>query len=44
VTRTVRFMLQGLSCEAHQREAGWCRVRDLNPRPSVYKTAALPLC
>ncbi len=23
---------------------GRCRVRDLNPRPSVYKTAALPLC
>jgi hypothetical protein len=23
---------------------GWCRVQDLNPRPSVYKTAALPLC
>ena len=22
----------------------WCRVRDSNPRPSVYKTAALPLC
>jgi hypothetical protein len=22
----------------------WCRVQDLNPRPSVYKTAALPLC
>jgi hypothetical protein len=22
----------------------WCRLRDLNPRPSVYKTAALPLC
>jgi hypothetical protein len=21
----------------------WCRVRDLNPRPTVYKTAALPL-
>jgi hypothetical protein len=21
-----------------------CRVQDLNPRPSVYKTAALPLC
>jgi len=21
-----------------------CRLRDLNPRPSVYKTAALPLC
>ena len=26
------------------RKVGWCRVRDLNPRPSVYKTAALPLC
>ena len=23
---------------------GVCRVQDLNPRPSVYKTAALPLC
>jgi len=22
----------------------WRRVQDLNPRPSVYKTAALPLC
>jgi hypothetical protein len=22
----------------------WCRVRGSNPRPSVYKTAALPLC
>ncbi len=22
--------------------AGWCRQRDSNPRPSVYKTAALP--
>ena len=22
---------------------GWCRARELNPRPSVYKTAALPL-
>ena len=26
------------------KRLGWCRVRDLNPRPSVYKTAALPLC
>src|SRR6185437_7000778 len=23
--------------------ADWCRVRELNPRPTVYKTAALPL-
>jgi hypothetical protein len=23
---------------------GWCRRRGSNPRPSVYKTAALPLC
>src|SRR5262249_19641790 len=28
----------------HQvRWAAWCRVRELNPRPTVYKTAALPL-
>jgi hypothetical protein len=32
--------------EAAQRRRGiivWCRVRDLNSRPTVYKTAALPL-
>src|SRR6476620_1875729 len=23
-------------------EAEWCRLRDSNPRPAVYKTAALP--
>jgi hypothetical protein len=28
----------------HPMSRKWCRVRDLNPRPSVYKTAALPLC
>ena len=22
----------------------WCRRKDLNPRPSLYKSAALPLC
>ena len=22
----------------------WCRVRDSNSRPTVYKTVALPLC
>jgi hypothetical protein len=21
----------------------WCRLQELNPRPTVYKTAALPL-
>jgi hypothetical protein len=28
----------------HCAALDWCRLRDLNPRPSVYKTAALPLC
>jgi hypothetical protein len=22
----------------------WCRLQDSNPRPTVYKTVALPLC
>jgi hypothetical protein len=26
-----------------KRPKEWCRVRDLNSRPTVYKTAALPL-
>jgi hypothetical protein len=25
-------------------QKGWCRLRDSNPRPTVYKTVALPLC
>ena len=28
----------------HPWTGGWCRGRGSNPRPSVYKTAALPLC
>src|SRR5581483_2148272 len=34
------------AAEAAARPASrlrWCRVRDLNSRPTVYKTAALPL-
>src|SRR5688572_14517941 len=27
---------------APERNLGWCRMQDSNPRPSVYKTAALP--
>jgi hypothetical protein len=33
-----------VACGSVMGEGGWCRVRDSNPRPSVYKTAALPLC
>jgi SAM-dependent methyltransferase len=33
---------QGRGDRVHEA-SGWCRVRGLNPRPSVYKTAALPL-
>jgi hypothetical protein len=28
---------------AFRSAAEWCRVRGLNSRPTVYKTAALPL-
>jgi hypothetical protein len=31
-------------CRRSTHCCNWCRVRDSNPRPSVYKTAALPLC
>ena len=40
----------GLQIGSQPLAASWsdpvnrCRVRDSNPRPSVYKTAALPLC
>jgi hypothetical protein len=26
-----------------QKAENWCRARESNPRPTVYKTAALPL-
>jgi hypothetical protein len=41
----VRFAPRfGCRIMAKSAAKSWCRVRDLNPRPSVYKTAALPLC
>ena len=33
----IRFAVFGQPC-------GVCRLRDSNPRPTVYKTVALPLC
>lgn len=34
----------GLPAQPGRRGGNWCRRRGSNPRPSVYKTAALPLC
>jgi hypothetical protein len=36
---SIKYCLSGAD-----NDAVWCRVRGSNPRPSVYKTAALPLC
>ena len=44
---TTALVKQSAGAMVARRAAGrgsWCRVQDLNPRPSVYKTAALPLC
>jgi site-specific DNA recombinase len=39
----VEGRLAALATTEQLRGDAWCRVRDLNSRPTVYKTAALPL-
>ena len=48
IPRLVTLACAGYDAGRHKKQLSaaldWCRLRDLNPRPSVYKTAALPLC
>jgi hypothetical protein len=42
LTQTFCATMKGLACDCFSRLAGWQGQQDLNPRPSVLETDALP--